>query len=553
MKKDLKVLKKKVNMKKITAKTMITFFLCSSVLTGCGADNAASSATSGNLDDARYTIDENTPAWKLDTQENTKLTWYVNAEWWNTDYGNDTVTKKIKEDLKLDIEFKSGDDTKLNTYFAGDEMPDIITIFGGNSSTALKANSWALSLQDLADKYDPYFYKVAKDQSISWYKLSDGKTYGYPSFSNTQEDYDSGLIPGNDAFIIREDIYTAIGEPEMSTPDEFLSALKMIKEKYPDITPFGFRGFGDNGDTGSLGKTLQDYLGVDISTEDNTFYNRNLDEDYLSWIKVINEAYKLGLISEDNFSDDNTIFEEKVASGKYATMLISGTAQLASTLQKNITQDSSKKYIAVDGPSTSKEAALTQTGLSGWSVTYISKSCKDPQKAIQLFTYLLDEPGQFLCNYGIEGETYEINAEGKAELIPEIKELATENPDEYKTQYRLGEFWFFGNDGFKLKNGALVVADSISQMVEWADGKVKPQFIIENIDPDQGTAEARNLTNINVNWATTLASLLRAKDDAEFDGIVAAYEKFLEENDFEAIVEVRNEKMMENLEKLDLE
>lgn len=543
---------RKSHMKNTMTKSIALILVCSSILIGCGSGSKDSAAgVAGKLQDARYTVDKNTPAWKLDKQENNKLTWYVNADWWNTDYGNDTVTKKIKQDLNLDIEFKNGDDTKLNTYFAGEEMPDIITLFGGNTPVALKADTWAYSLQDLADKYDPYFYKVAKDQTLNWYKLKDGKTYGYPSFSNTQQDYDKGL-PGNDAFIIRDDIYKAIGQPKMSTPDEFLAALKAIKAKYPDVTPFGFRGFGENGDTGSLGKVFQDYIGVDISSADNKFYNRNLDDKYLSWIKVFNQAYRDGLISDDNFSDDNTIYEEKVAAGKYASIFASGTAQLSSTLQKNIAQDPNRKYIAIDGPSSEKEVDLTQSGISGWTVTYISKKCKDPQKAMQLFTYLLDEPGQFLCNYGIEGETYKINAEGKAELLPEVKKLSTENPEEYKTKYRFGEFFFFGNDGFKIKNSTEVVGDSIKQMVDWAKGKVKPQFIIENIDPDQGTNEARSLTNINTNWATTLATLLRAKDDAEFNKIVEDYKNFLSENNFDSIVKVRDEKMAQNAQKLGL-
>ena len=549
MNKNLNSLLTNCHIRKTMAKSLTLIFLCSTVLTGCGT--SSKDVATSTLSNAGYTVDANTPAWKIDKQENSKLTWYVNQDWWNTDYGKDTITKKIKEDLKLDIEFIKGDDTKLNTYFAGEQMPDIITLFQGNSPTALKADTWAYPLQDLADKYDPYFYKVAKDQTLSWYKLKDEKTYGYPSFSNTQQDYDNGL-PGNDAFIIREDIYKAIGEPKMSTPNEFLSALKAIKEKYPDIVPFGFRGFGENGDTGSLGKPFQDYIGVDISTTDKKFYNRNLDEKYLSWIKVFNEAYKSGLISEDNFSDNSTIFEEKVASGKYATMFASGTAQLSSNLQKNIAQDAKKKYIAVDGPSSGKERALTQSGISGWTVTYISKKCKNPQKAMQLFTYLLDEPGQFLCNYGIQGETYKLNAEGKAEVLPEIKKVSKENPEEYKTKYRLGEFFFFGNDGFKIKNGAEVVGDSIKQMVDWANGKVKPQFIIENIDPDQGSAESRSLTNINNNWATTLATLLRAKDDTEFEKIVSDYKKFLDENKFDSIVKVRNDKMGQNAQKLGL-
>jgi putative aldouronate transport system substrate-binding protein len=542
-------------MKKSTFVKGMTLVLASSlVLAGCSKDASETSKEKGTKEDARYTVDENTPAWKLDTKENTELSWYVNADWWNTDYGNDTVTKKLKEDLKLNVKFLTGDDTKLNTYFAGGELPDIITIFGGNSQAAQKAATWALPLNELADQYDPYFYKVAQQQTLDWYRLEDGNTYGYPSFSNTQEHYDSGSIPGADAFIIRNDIYEAIGKPSMATPEEFLAAMAKIKAQFPDVVPFGFRGFSAAGDTGSLGQSFQNHIGVPITTEDNTWYNRNLDEDYLTWIKAFNEAHKAGYISDDNFSDDNTAFEEKVASGKYATLMASGVPQLNGTLQKNIATNPAQKYIAVDGPMSTvgNEPALNQTGISGWSVTYISKKVKDPQKAIQLYTYLLSEEGQFLTTYGIEGETFEFNADGKAVLLPEVAELRDSNPEEYKKKHRLGEFWFFGHDTFAVDHGDNQPSEAIGQMQEWAKGKLKPQFITENTDPDQGTAEARSLTNVNTFWATTLATLLRAKDDKQFDKILADYEKFLDDNNHDKIVEVRNEKMKENAEKLGL-
>jgi putative aldouronate transport system substrate-binding protein len=542
-------------MKKSTFVKGMSFVLASSlVLAGCSKDASETSKEKGTKEDARYTVDENTPAWKLDTKENTELSWYVNADWWNTDYGNDTVTKKLKEDLKLNVKFLTGDDTKLNTYFAGGELPDIITIFGGNSQAAQKAATWALPLNELADQYDPYFYKVAQQQTLDWYRLEDGNTYGYPSFSNTQEHYDSGSIPGADAFIIRNDIYEAIGKPSMATPEEFLAAMAKIKAQFPDVVPFGFRGFSASGDTGSLGPIFQNHIGVPITNDENKWYNRNLDEDYLTWIKAFNEAHKAGYISDDNFSDDNTAFEEKVASGKYATIMASGIPQLNGTLQKNIATNPTQKYIAVDGPMSTvgNEPALNQTGISGWSVTYISKKVKDPQKAIQLYTYLLSEEGQFLTTYGIEGETFEFNADGKAVLLPEVAELRDSNPEEYKKKHRLGEFWFFGHDTFAVDHGDNKPSEAIGQMQEWAKGKLKPQFITENTDPDQGTAEARSLTNVNTFWATTLATLLRAKDDKQFDKILADYKKFLDDNNHDAIVEVRNEKMKENAEKLGL-
>ena len=518
-------------------------------LAGCGGGSKQTDAgltqtgEDGVVEGGRYTLDENTPAWKSDTKENTKLTWYVNAEWWNTDWGNDVVTKKIKDDLKLDVEFLVGDDTKLNTFFAGGDMPDIITVFDSNSSVAQKADTWAYALQDLADNYDPYFYKVASDQTLSWFSMDDGKTYGYPDYSNTQEDYDGGDIFAKTAFVIRNDVYEALGKPSMGTQEEFLNVLGEIKEKYPDLIPLGFNNFETDG-TSSLGDVLQDFLGVPIANDDNTFYDRNMDEDYLSWIKTFNEAYRDGYISDDSFTDDNTAWQEKESIGKYACIMMDGTVQQSGFLTTFASSDPDAAYIAIDGPQSTKGNApkLNQAGISGWMITYVSKTCKDPAKAIQIYTYLLDDDGQILTNYGIEGETYEINADGKYELTEAAKELRDSDNDRFKKEMRLGEFIPFGHDRYKaLSDDAY--PDAVKQMQEWGIGKLYPHFILENTDPDTGSNEARAYSAIKTNWATTLVGMIRANDDAEFDSILEAHKQFRADNDWDAIVKERNEKM----------
>ena len=517
-------------------------------LAGCGGGSKQTDAgltqtgEDGVVEGGRYTLDENTPAWKSDTKENTKLTWYVNAEWWNTDWGNDVVTKKIKDDLKLDVEFLVGDDTKLNTFFAGGDMPDIITVFDSNSSVAQKADTWAYALQDLADNYDPYFYKVASDQTLSWFSMDDGKTYGYPDYSNTQEDYDGGDIFAKTAFVIRNDVYEALGKPSMGTQEEFLNVLGEIKEKYPDLIPLGFNNFETDG-TSSLGDVLQDFLGVPIANDDNTFYDRNMDEDYLSWIKTFNEAYRDGYISDDSFTDDNTAWQEKESIGKYACIMMDGTVQQSGFLTTFASSDPDAAYIAIDGPQSTKGNApkLNQAGISGWMITYVSKTCKDPAKAIQIYTYLLDDDGQILTNYGIEGETYEINADGKYELTEAAKELRDSDNDRFKKEMRLGEFIPFGHDRYKaLSDDAY--PDAVKQMQEWGIGKLYPHFILENTDPDTGSNEARAYSAIKTNWATTLVGMIRANDDAEFDSILEAHKQFRADNDWDAIVKERNEK-----------
>lgn len=131
-----------------------------------------------------------------------------------------------------------------------------------------------------------------------------------------------------------------------------------------------------------------------------------MDEDYLSWIKTLNQAYKNGCISDDSFTDDNTAWQEKESIGKYACIMMEGTPQQAGFLTTFATSNPDAAYIAIDGPKSTAgyEPKLNQAGISGWMITYVSKTCKDPAKAIQLYTYLLSDEGQILTNYGVEGK-----------------------------------------------------------------------------------------------------------------------------------------------------
>ena len=519
------------------------------VLAGCGGSSSAKTDdATANLPDPSYEVSADTPAWKLDKTKDTKLTWYVNADWWNKSWGEDLVTKQIKEDLNLDVEFITGDNTKLNTFFASGDMPDLITIFDSSSQVAQAANKWALPLQDLAKKYDPYFTKVAQKQTLDWYKLKDGKTYGYPSYSNTSRDYEDGTIPPTDAFIIRKDVLDAIGDVDFKTPEGFVSAMKTIKEKFPDLVPFGFNSF--DASNSSLDATLQNMLGVPI-IKDGKFYERNLDEDYVTWLKALRQVHQDRNISDDSFADDEETLKEKVSSGKYATMLLQAFHQKGTELQTWMSSNPGKEYVAVDAMESTEgnEPTLSQAGLSGWTITYISKKTKNPAKAMQLYTYLLDDPGQYLVNFGIEGKTYTKNSDGTVSWTDEANEVRANEPEKFQKEWRIGEFVLFSHDRYKALNKDSYV-QAIRQMQDWGRDYLKPQFEIENISPDANTPQSRSLSAINTNWSTTLVSMISAESEKKFDELLTTYEKFEKDNGIDQINKIRDEKIAANMKRL---
>ncbi|KAB8289108.1 sugar ABC transporter substrate-binding protein [Bifidobacterium ramosum] len=514
-------------------------------LAACGVDNAYTTNTVDALPDPAYTLSADKPAWQSDTSKDNTLTWYVNADWWNKSFGQDLITKKIKEDLNVDIKFVTGDDTKLNTYFAGGDLPDVITVFDSTSRVAKAAKNWSYPLQDLAAKYDPYFMKVAKKETLDWFKLSDGKTHGYPSYSNTSEDYKSGMIHTSQAFVIRKDVLAAIGDQDFTTPEGFIAGMKAIKERFPDLVPFGFNDF--SGGNSSLDTVLQNMLGVPTLSKDGTFYDRQMDDDYLTWLKTLRQVHEDGNISDDSFADDGDTFKEKESTGKYATMLVTGFVGQSAPLQQWASTDPDGQYVAIDGIRSTKgrKPTLSETGLSGWTVSYITKQCKNPAKAIQIFTYLLSDYGEMLVNYGIEGKTYTTNADGTVSWTPEANKIRLNDSEKWQKEYRMGEFVLFGHDRYKALNKDSF-ADAIKQFQEHNQQYLTPQYEIENIAPDAGTLEARSYSAITTKWSSTLVSLIRAGSDKQFDKIVDQYKTFLKNNDIDAINKVRNEKIKAN-------
>lgn len=522
------------------------------LLAACG-NNSSEEIVADSAED-RYELDATTPAWQLDTKEEvTELTWYVNADWWNDSWGEDIVTKKMEEDLNIKVNFIKGDDTNLNTMFSGEDVADIVTVFDSNSQVAKQSSTWAYSLDELAEKYDPYWNEVAAEDTLNWFQLEDGNTYGYPNYSNTAADYESGMIPANTNFLIRKDVYEAMGEPDFGTPEEFIASMEQMSEEYPDLIPLGFNDLGEG--TGSLGDVFQDFLGVDLVNEDGSFKNRNLDEEYLGWLRTLRQVHSDGNISDDSFSDDGTAFDEKVKSGQYGTLMISGVAQLSGALQTWLAANPGAEYIAIDGPQHSEgnDPKLNQSGITGWMINYISKTTEDPAKVMQVFTYLQSEYGGILTSFGVEGETFEYDEEGKIVLLPEIQEIKDNDSERYKTEYRLSEFIFFGHDKYQALGSDSMQTPALIQPREWGEGLLYPHFVLENIDAEPGTQEARNLSAINTNWNTTLVSLIRSSSDDEFDSILANYEAFLDENGWDGIVDIRNEKMNLNRKKLGLE
>ncbi|MCY9691611.1 type 2 periplasmic-binding domain-containing protein [Paenibacillus alginolyticus] len=524
-----------------TLTTLLALFTAVSI-TACSTDKGSSSSTSPQPTKAADAAQQSAapaaanadePGWKSDTKPIT-FDWYLNFSWFPNKWGVDATSQYITKKTGVNVNFivpAGNENEKLNTMIASGKLPDFITL--GWYEDAVKKmieGNMVLPLGDLAKQYDPYFFKVADPAKTSWYTQKDGKFYGYPNASSSSQDYKKygENFVSNQTFLVRKDMYEALGKPDMRTQEGFLNALKAAKEKFPDVNgqpliPLGLHEFTDTGNY-SLEGYIQNFLAVPYE-KDGKLYDRSTDPEYVSWLKTFRKANESGLLAKDIFIDKRPQMEEKIAQGRYFAMLY----QRSDMAKQNISlyqKDPNTAYIAVDGPANSKKDAptLAGPGISGWTVTLISKDVKDKARAIKFLSYLISEEGNKDLFLGEKGVSYDTIG-GKDQFKPEVVDLLNKDRAAFDKKYGSSyTFWMLMDTNMNLK-WAPPSVEPAKQPEDWTKGKTKSFSQYDNITPTGTSEEGIANSKISQTWGKTLPKLLLAKSDAEFDQLFDKFQK----------------------------
>ena len=163
------------------------------------------------------------------------------------------------------------------------------------------------ALNELADEYDAYFWEVSNEERVNWYTQPDGNIYGYPNSSVTPKDVEEHPeIGSNQTFLVRKDIYEAIGSPDMTTPEGFKKAVEKAYEMFPEVDgepliPVGAHAFTEQGNL-SFDSFLMNFLAVPYE-KNGELYDRYTDPEYIIWLKMFRELGQEGMLADDIFID----------------------------------------------------------------------------------------------------------------------------------------------------------------------------------------------------------------------------------------------------------
>lgn len=536
--------------------------IISMIVLGCFAVSLYWGAAAGDAFQKPDTVElsADAPGWQRYVDEPVTLDWYVNYSWFVADWGEDLVSRTITEETGVDIRFitpMGNEEQKLNALISMDALPDIITLGWWEPQVSeMIAKGMVYPLNELADQYDAYFYEVSNDTIVNWYTNEDGNIYCYPCSALTPEDVEEhDNIASNQTFLVRKDIYEAIGSPDMTTPDGFAQAVRDAAEMFPEVDgepliPIGAHVFDETGCV-SFDKYLQNFLAVPWMV-DGEVYDRNTDPEYITWLKMFRQLGEEGYLADDIFVDQRSQMCEKVEQGRYFCMLYQHT-DLADQEKLRYQRDPDSIYIAVDGPKNSSgdDPVLPVMGINGWTVTLISRNCQYPERAIALMDYMLSEHGQKLISIGVEGVTYDV-VDGQVVLKEEVAQLLNSDREKYNSIYGADDtYWMLQDNAMQLHWTPRPI-EPMRQLEEWtypyaAYTGEYDNLILEN------TEEGIAYNKIQELWGEILPQLLLADTEEAFDELLAQYVAERDQLGYEQVREAQKRQIEENKQILGIE
>ncbi|MFC4597731.1 ABC transporter substrate-binding protein [Cohnella hongkongensis] len=367
---------------------------------------------------------------------------------------NQTDIGKVLEEqtgVNFKIEHLVGDiNTKIGTMIASDTYPDIL-----QPDTAIDKIMEAgafIPLNDLIEQYGPNIKRVYEPY-YNLMKADDGNIYFLP-FSAVVGEYKPNPVIDQGAFWIQNRVLEEAGFPKVKTFDEYFTLIEDYVSKHQDEKLTGFlslthdwRFFATTNPPNHLeGYPNDGEVQVDMNTMEAKIYATN--DGTKRWLQKLNELNAKGLFDKSSFVDNYDQYLAKITSGKvlgffdYGWQVNQALQTLKAETVKNGGDDSLEYFpLPVVYDNNIKDQYIDPSSFINNRGIGITKSAKDPERIIKFFDNLLTDENQRLVQWGIQGVTYEVDANGRLyrtqEQIDKLKDV------DYKRQVGLNYFEYY--------------------------------------------------------------------------------------------------------------
>lgn len=373
------------------------------------------------------------------SDEVVELDLYINESWWPVNTFTGIIPEEItkRTGVKFNVNVAS-DSSQLGVMIASGELPDMV--LSSSELDRLSSPSLNYSFPELEEKYG---YKIAgnEDQiSIAKSISSDEDYYTLINWYDTKEQWNSLKIgaPGQTAIFYRKDLLDAANIPVPASLSEFKECLEKVKEAYPNMTPYGLGG------AWKFQPFMTLFGMMDNNWYDgNSYYYGSTSPQYKSYLQFCNSLYRNGAVTAEDYANENEADSHQKAYNNgavfYCWYLTVGNLNQLQSETKKITENAEWAVLSpLEDDNGDKHPAYT-TG-KGWAGTFVSRTCKNPEAAAKILSFLYSEEGQKLTLWGRDGIDYK-----EVDGVPQFSEewLSTRK-DSAKMNEKYNPWFYLG-------------------------------------------------------------------------------------------------------------
>lgn len=449
--------------------------------------------------------------------------------WWAgalSDENENLVWKEMEARLGVDLEIVSptmgSEQEQFNLMMAGGELPDIIyTNWSGHDMYTGGLDKYVeegvlIDFADTVEQFAPDYYnciqtKVAPEEQKEFYTDS-GYMCQFYAISPYEEYCYNGLM-------YRQDWMNELGLENPTTLDGVENVLTQFKEKkgaeYPLIFP-------TNGIDGLGGVFVAAYgIGPAFYQEDGTVKYGPIQPGFKDYLAKMNDWYKKGLIDVDFAARDEDAWKRMITTGQSGALIHS--PDTVGSWMSGIT-DMVGGYSPVLNEGDRIEYRLKTFACRPPYCAGITTECKNVEAAMTFLNYGYTEEGWMLCNYGVEGDTYNM-VDGVAVFTDKIV-ANPEYPSMLDTillyKHHIGPFLRFEHESNPTINAANQVTRKM--WTESAGTSLCLPYI--TMTADEGTEYASIMTQLQTYLDSAVVNfIVGSKSLDEFDAFVADIER----------------------------
>lgn len=424
-------------------------------LTACGSDNADSKPSSDAKESSSSQQEtssqaegeeEKASSGEEDTNlanDSIELDLFIDIPWfWLDKWGSEPVSQKITELTGVSFNIIRADNyEQLSMMISNGDVPDLVYCENRGHQTMLSDPDVCYSYNELVEKTGVDIH--ANETVIANNTRSDGNYYCLLNAYTSQEAIDEGntlLSGGTRALAYRVDIWEAIGSPELNSIEDLEKALLACKEKFPDVIPLLPLEGNEWYFAEQMGLNGSGSIGYDKDGKPCHYLSMEGIQDYY---KLLNRFYREGLISPESMTYGYDKYCEVRNSGK-TFMQIRSTDEAQSSNAAAVEAGTDYRWKLLTHELSDNALVNVNTGI-GWAGTFISKNCKDPERAIQFMAWARSEEGRKLGSWGIQGEHWDYDENGNTMTTDAYREGLAAGKSR-QNDFGVG-VWIFGDQG----------------------------------------------------------------------------------------------------------